>query len=240
MFGDYGPQLGMGLFMASLPADYGFGKGVQVLARTSRLTNDPTRRYVETGQMIIDAMTPGGLDVGATGYRVVRHVRLMHAAVRHVLSHLDEIEQPDPPIDPWDEAFGLPISQLQLMGTLFSFSVEGIKALRRAGVRVSDRQAEAYIHVWNLVGHQMGIMDHLLPLDWEDSLTLWEQRRRTEYEATPEGKELTEAAIDCMHELFAFTHMPGFPATGIRHYLGNDTAELLGVPEPTGRRSSSR
>ena len=60
VFGAYGPQLGMGLFMASLPADYAFAKGVQVLAATTRLTRDPKRRYVETGQMIIDAMTPGG------------------------------------------------------------------------------------------------------------------------------------------------------------------------------------
>ena len=82
VFGTYGPQLGMGLFMASLPADYAFAKGVQVLAATTRLSRDPKRRYVETGQMIIDAMTPGALDPGEAGYRAVRHVRLMHAAVR--------------------------------------------------------------------------------------------------------------------------------------------------------------
>jgi hypothetical protein len=231
LFGDYGLQLGMGLFMASLPSDYAFGKGVQALSRTARLTRDPKRRYVETGQMIIDAMTPGGLDPGAPGYRAVRHVRLMHAAVRHVLGHLDEIEVEGPPIAPWDPAFGLPISQLQLLGTQFSFSVEGVKALRRSGVRVSDRQAEAYIHVWNLVGHQIGVGDDLLPLSWPDSLRLWEERRKKEYQATPEGRELTAAAIECMNELFGFSHLPGLPATGIRHYLGNETADTLGVPK---------
>jgi hypothetical protein len=233
LFGDYGLQLGMGLFMASLPSDYGFGKGVQALARTHRLTEhgDAKRRYVETGQMIIEAMTPGGLDPGAKGYRTVRHVRLMHAAVRHVLAHLDEIEQPDPPIEPWKKDFGLPISQVQLLGTLFSFSVEGIKALRRAGIRVSDRQAEAYIHVWNLVGHQIGILDEILPLSWPDSFSLWEERRKLEHKQTPEGTELTLAAIDAMNELFALpSQMKGLPATGIRHFLGDETAELLGVP----------
>ena len=34
-----------------------------------------------------------------------------------------------------------------------------------------------------------------------------------------------------MQELFAFTHLPGLPATGIRHYLGNETADMLGVPK---------
>jgi hypothetical protein len=232
VFGEFGPQLGMGLFMASLPADYAMSKGVQVLARTARLTHNPKRRYVETGQMIIDVMTPGALQPGGTGYRAVRHVRLMHAAVRHVLLHLDEIEDEGvSPIAPWDVGLGLPISQLQLLGTLFSFSVEGIKSLRRSGVPLTAYQTEAYIHVWNLVGYQIGILGDLLPLSWEDSQTLWDEGRRREYGPTPEGRELTRAAIDCMKELFAFTHLPGLPATGIRHYLGNETADILGVPK---------
>ena len=181
--------------------------------------------------MIIDAMTPGALEPGEGGYRTVRHVRLMHAAVRHVLSHLEEIQKEGaPPIAPWDPGFGLPINQLELLGTLFSFSVVGIRSLQRSGVRLSGYQTEAYVHVWNLVGHQIGIRDELLPLSWNDSLTLWEQRRRREYGPTPEGRELTAAAIECMQELFRFSHLPGLPATGIRHYLGNETADLLGVP----------
>ncbi len=231
VFGEFGPQLGMGLFMASLPADYAFAKGVQALARTTRLTRDPKRRYVETGQMIIDVMTPGALDPGNAGYRVVRHVRLMHAAVRHALLHASDIEQEGgPAIEPWDAQLGLPISQLQLLGTLFSFGVQGIESLQRSGVRLSPDRSEAYIHAWNLVGHQLGIRDDLLPLSWEDSQRLWDERRQREYGPTPEGRELTQAAIECMRELFSFTHLPGLPATGIRHYLGNETADLLGVP----------
>ncbi|HXW38232.1 MAG TPA: oxygenase MpaB family protein, partial [Acidimicrobiales bacterium] len=232
VFGEFGPQIGMGLFMASLPSDYGFAKGVQALARTARLTRNPKRRYVETGQMIIDAMTPGALDPGARGYRTVRHVRLMHAAVRHVLAHLHEMEEEGgPSLPPWDRADGLPISQLQLLGTLFSFGVQGVEALRRSGVSLSDQRAEAYIHTWNLVGYQIGILDELLPLSWDDSRTLWDQRRAgPEYAPTAEGKELTAAAIECMRELFGLSWVPGLPASGIRFYLGDRTADLLGVP----------
>ena len=232
VFGEYGPQLGMGLFMASLPADYAFAKGVQVLAATSRLTNDPKRRYVETGQMIIDAMTPGGLVPGGVGYRAVRHVRLMHAVVRHVLENVREAEREGAnALEPWDYSLGRPINQLQLLGTLMSFSVMGVKSLRRSGVRLSDEEAEAYVHVWNLVGYQLGIRPDLLPLSWPDSRRLWDLRSRREYGETTEGKELTKAAIQCMQDLFSFTHLPGLPATGIRHYLGNDTANKLGVPK---------
>lgn len=231
VFGDFGPQLGMGLFMASLPADYAFAKGVQALARTARLTQDPKRRYLETGQMILNVMTPNGLDPGEIGERTVRHVRLMHAAVRHVLLHVDEIEREGGPhIDPWDLADGLPISQLQLLGTLFSFGVQGIESLRRMGVRLGDREAEAYIHVWNLVGHQIGICEEVLPLSWDDSRDLWNRRRGAEYGPTAEGQLLTAAAIECMRELFDLNFAPGMPASGIRFYLGDQTADLLGVP----------
>ena len=232
VFGDFGPQLGMGLFMASLPADYAFARGVQVLAFTTRLTHNPKRRYVETGQMIIDAMTPGALVPGESGYAAVRHVRLMHAAVRYVLTHLDELggDGASPPSS-WDTALGVPINQLQLLGTLFSFSVMGIEALKKSGVRLTTYQREAYIHVWNLIGHQIGIANDLLPLSYEDSRSLWVHRQRSEYGPTEEGRELTSAAIECMREMFGFTQMPGLPATGIRHYLGNETADLLGVPK---------
>jgi hypothetical protein len=118
-----------------------------------------------------------------------------------------------------------------MLGTLFSFSVEGVESLRRVGVRLTEQQAEAYIHVWNLVGHQMGILDDLLPLSWADAKSLWDDRRRREYGPTPEGHELTAAAISAMQELFSFTHLPGLPAAGIRHYLGDEAADLLGVPK---------
>ena len=233
VFGDFGPQLGMGLFMASLPADYGFAKGVQALARTARLSRDPKRRYVETGQMIVDAMTPGALEPGKRGYRTVRHVRLMHAAVRHVLLRPAEVDDGSigaSRMPPWDDALGVPINQLQLLGTLFSFGVQGIESLARSGVRLSRDRAEAYIHTWNLVGHQIGILDDLLPLSLDDSEALWERGKQKEYGPTDEGKELTAAAIECMQELFGLTHLPGLPATGIRFYLGDETADMLGVP----------
>ena len=91
VFGDWGPQLGMALWLASLPADYACAKGAEPLVRTARLTGKPKRRYVETGQMIINAMTPGALETGALGANTIRHVRLMHAAVRHLLLNAEDL-----------------------------------------------------------------------------------------------------------------------------------------------------
>ena len=230
-FRQWGPQLGMALWMASLPADYACAKGAEPLVRTARLTGKPKRRYVETGQMIINAMTPGALETGALGYATVRHVRLMHAAVRHLLLNAEDLRSPaGDPIEPWDDALGVPLNQEDLLGCLFSFSVVGIDSLRRSGVRVDDAAAEAYIHVWNLIGHQMGIRSDLLPLDWADSRSIWEHIKSRAYAQSDAGQELTKSAIECMRDLIRIGPLRGLPASGIRHYLGGEIAELLGVP----------
>ena len=134
---DGDPSSAWRLWMASLPADYACAKGAEPLARTARLTGKPKRRYVETGQMIINAMTPGALETGALGYKTIRHVRLMHAAVRHLLLHGEDLRSPlGDPIEAWDDALGVPLNQEDLLGCLFSFSVVGVDSLRRSGVRV--------------------------------------------------------------------------------------------------------
>ena len=227
----------MALWMASLPADYACAKGAEPLVRTARLTGKPKRRYVETGQMIINAMTPGALETGALGYGTIRHVRVMHAAVRHLLLHGDDLRSPTgDPIGAWDDALGVPLNQEDLLGCLFSFSVVGIDALRRSGVRVEDAEAEAYIHTWNLVGHQLGIRSDLLPLDWADSVAIWEHIKARAYAQSDAGRELTAAAIECMQDLIRIGPLGGLPAAGIRHFLGDQTADLLGVPKANWTR----
>ncbi len=231
-FRQWGPQLGMALWMASLPADYACAKGAVPLARTARLTGKPKRRYVETGQMIINAMTPGALETGALGYTTIRHVRLMHAAVRHLLLHAEDLRSPaGDAIEAWDDALGVPLNQEDLLGCLFSFSVVGIDSLRRSGVRVDDAEAEAYIHAWNLVGHQLGIRSDLLPLDLADSEAVWGHIKARAYAPSDAGRELTAAAIECMRDLIRIGPLGGLPASGIRHFLGDQTAQLLGVPK---------
>ena len=134
VFAMWGLEFVAALWMAALPTTYACAHGAEPLVRTARLTRQPKRRYVETGQMIIDAMAPGALDPGARGYASVRHVRLMHASVRYVLTHpgcLPAGTDADP--EPWDPSFGLPLNQEDLLGCLFAFSVLSIRSLARSG-----------------------------------------------------------------------------------------------------------
>lgn len=227
LFAEFIPQLGLGLWMASIPAGYAGAHGAQVLTHTARLVSDPKRRFIETGQFIIDVMTPGGLEPGATGSRDIRHVRLMHAATRHLL--LDPVD--DVAMPPFDHAtFGHPVNQEDLLGTLFTFSLIGLQVLERGGVRISDDDAESYVHAWNVIGHLMGVRPDLLPLSRADAQIVFNRIQRRSYASSDAGRELTTAAIEVMQELLELRVLRGVPAAGIREYLGKDIADLLGVP----------
>lgn len=231
LFGDWGMQLASGLFLASLPMSYACAKGAEPLVRTARMTKSPKRRILETGQMIIEAMSPGSLVPGGRGYSVVRRVRLMHAAVRHTLTDPEVIAAiGGASIAPWDDSWGIPINQEDLLGTLLAFSVVGIKSLAQVGVTLSESDAEAYVHTWNLVGYQLGIRNDLLPLNHADAAVVAERIFSIESEASEAGRELTATTILAMQDLINLRMLRGLPASGIRFFLGEDTADLLGVP----------
>ena len=86
-FARWGSHVFTALYAAALPSAYACWRGVQVLGLTARLETDAKRRLNETAQFHLDVMDPGGLEFGARGYSDVRHVRLMHAAVRWLIQN---------------------------------------------------------------------------------------------------------------------------------------------------------
>ena len=90
LFETWGVQIAVCLFCASLPSSYAAANGVKVLYLTARLDTDARRRVMETGQFLIDALTVGGLDEHGKGRRPIQRVRLMHAAVRHLIKARNE------------------------------------------------------------------------------------------------------------------------------------------------------
>jgi len=233
VFDRWGPQLGMGLFMASLPATYVKARGAETLVRTARMSDNPRRRILETCQMLLDVMTPDALVPGKKGYATIRHVRLVHAAVRYVLTHHDEVlALTGKDLGAWDEAaLGVPVNQADLLGCMFSFSVIGLRSLIRSGVTLSDDEQAAYNLTVNLFGHQLGLRDDLLPLSVTDSSVIWDAISAAEDKESDAGSELTGHLVACIQELAVFKHLKGLPATGIRFYLGDETADRLHVDQ---------
>jgi ER-bound oxygenase mpaB/B'/Rubber oxygenase, catalytic domain len=224
-FWRFGPEAIMNLFCYSLPFCYAARKGVQVLALTSRLYTNPTRRIIETAQMMVDVLRPGGLSPGGTGVRTAQKVRLMHAGVRHQTAAYPG----------WNPEFGKPINQEDLAGTLLSFGWVVIDGLRKLELRIDDTQAEAYLHCWNVVGHILGVREDLLPANMAAAEQLAHIIQQRQYASCEEGRDMTRALIQMMQRFLPGTLLDPIPALFTRFLLGNAYSDLLGVeaiPDP--------
>jgi uncharacterized protein (DUF2236 family) len=226
LFGRYGPHILAALFCASLPSCYAAVSTSRVLSLTARLETDPYRRIVETTQMIVDVMAPGGLATGGRGLRSVQKVRLMHAAVRHLIRQRGA----------WKPEWGQPINQVDLAATLLTFSTIVLRSLERMGCELTDAERRAYYHPWRVVGHVMGIDERLLPETPEEGARLQQVLERRLYGASPEGQTLTRALLQLMEHVTPGNIFDGMPATMMRYLLGNETADLLAVPSSSWTR----
>jgi hypothetical protein len=226
LFETWGLEIACCLFCASLPSAYAAAKGVQVLYLTARLATDPRRRVMETGQFLIDVANVGGLDENGKGRRAIQRVRLMHAAVRHLIKARNELTP-----GMWHPDWGTPINQEDLAGTRMSFSYVFCEPMCRLGVRVPAEDVEAYLHLWNVIGHLLGVRDELLVHDIADATALVDAIRRRQFEASPQGQELTRALLELMDELTPVHRLDGTIPPLIRHLIGDETADLLLIPK---------
>jgi len=219
VFWRYGPEIIMNLFCYGLPSCYAGAKGVQVLALTTRLFSNPTRRVIETAQMVVDVMAPAGLAAHGQGVRTAQKVRLMHAAVRYqIATHRL-----------WNPAWDRPINQEDLAGTLLAFSWVCLDGLRQMGFELSGDEAESYLHSWNVVGHLLGIREALLPTHVAHAEALARAIQRRQYAACAEGQMMTRALVAMMQHAIPGNIFDAFPAALIRLLLGEEYADLLAV-----------
>src|SRR5271156_10120 len=226
LFETWGLEIACCLFCASLPSAYAAARGVKVLYLTARLDTDARRRGMETGQFLIDVATVGGLDEHGKGRRAIQRVRLMHAAVRHLIKARNELTP-----GMWHPDWGTPINQEDLAGTLLSFSYVVADPLRRLGVRVGAKDVDAYLHLWNVIGHLLGVRDELLVSDVADAAALVDSIERRQFKASPEGQELTGALVNLLDELTPIHRLDETIPPLIRHLIGEETADLLRVPK---------
>lgn len=219
-FGEHGVSVILSLFCAALPASYAAADGVRVLYLTGRLRTSPYRRIVETAQLIVDVMAEGGLSPQGDGVRDAQKVRLMHAGVRRWLLTSPGV---------WDAAWGAPLNQEDLAGTLMAFTVGVLQGVERLGVTVLPWQEEAYLHAWKVVGALMGLDADLLPADMAAARELTALIERRNFRPSPEGQELTRALVALLEESAPGTVFRGFPPTLIRHLIGDDVGNMLGL-----------
>lgn len=226
MFELHGPEILMTLCCYSLPASYTAKKGVHVLAQTGRLESQPKRRLIETTQMVVDVMTPGGLSVAADarghgkGIRSAQKVRLMHAAIRRMI--VDREGQA------WIDAYDTPINQEDLAGTLMTFSRVVLDGLERLGAVTTEAQRASYLYAWRAIGSVMGVHQELIPVDLAEARTLTDTIRRRQSARSEAGDVMVAALLGTMQASVPAL-LRGFPATLLRYFLQQD-ARYLALP----------
>ena len=240
------------LACSSLPEAYSIGDGVQVLALTQRLERHVYRRITETTQMVIDVMSPGGLEPNGRGILTAQKVRLMHAAIRHLILHERSNGAAETPSGnfagtlvnfTWKEEWGLPINQEYMAGTLMTFSYVILKGIRDFAVELQPEDEEAYFHCWNVVGHILGVKEELLVWTMDEAKGLYDRIAQRGRRQTPEGIELTKSLVRYMEKRIRNTTSLGgvlplryfpkiashIPKMLIRESVGKETADMLRV-----------
>ena len=226
-FGRWPLPITASLFCVSLPGAYAAADGARVLAITSDLaTKNVTRRVAETGRMLIDVMdlgreSPAALEPGGQGYLTVRGVRLLHGVVRETLRASGRV----------DPAWGVPVNQEDLLGTLLTFTSAVFEGLDRLGIPYDPEEAEDYLHTWCVIGEMLGIERKLLPLDRHRAAALMDRIAERHHERSDAGDLLMAALLRHME-----TSMPlalrRLPATLTHRLLRPEVASLLDVPPP--------
>lgn len=182
------------LFFRALPYTYMAEKPANVLRLTKLLEDQPFRRVFETAQFVFDIMDKEWWNPEHRGILTALKVRIMHAAMRYNLLNNPEGET-------WNkEAWGMPISQEDLIGTNQCFSLEFFKGMEILGQPLSDEQQEAWFHTWKVIGKIMGVEDRLLSNTvseaWDLQLAIYDHLFNDIDHVS--GIKLAKALVECL------------------------------------------
>ena len=219
------PACGMALMYLSLVGGFGAPRINKVLISTGYLGNNQTaKRLLETSQMIFDCMLPDSLRPGlGVGWRSCLKVRFLHARVRQRLRNSEKWNQ---------EAWGVPINQEDLIATQTSFSFNIILALGIMGVRLSEQEAEDFLHLWRYIGYLSGVKEELNPLtDFTSTRTISESLILHLIDPDESSVFLAHHNIESlMDSRFLFRHSLAGHYQLARMLMGDGMADKLKLP----------
>lgn len=213
---------GFVLGFKSLVLGYCSPAGNKPLALSGRLTGDVNKRVAETARFVEAVSHAGGSRFGSPGFIAAVRVRLIHARVRHALRHSNH----------WDaNAWGAPINQYDMAGTVLLFSSMLIGGLRDLGVTASSDDEAANLHLWRGIGRLMGVDEELLATNPDEARALWQAIEATEGVPDQDSRRLTHALIlNGADRGEAPPAAIDFGYAMCRHLIGERRAEQLELP----------
>jgi len=220
-FKDDGMQLVTVLGTGSMVGCFASVHGAKAMALTHRM-DQPNRRMQETLQFLLYLMASGPLGPGGRLVRACQKVRLVHAAVRHLISASGE----------WDcERLGAPVNQEQLLAGIVWFSVCAAEGAKRLGVHVTPKELRDYYHLWCVTGSLLGVDRAVMPDTPDEAMALWRDVLKERlWGPSPEGVALTRTLIDRQTADVPKVVRGLMPAL-IRQVLDREAADFTQVPD---------
>jgi endo-cleaving rubber dioxygenase len=149
--------------------------------------------------------------------------RLVHAAVRHLL----------PQSPHWPATGGqIPISQNDMLVTWHSLPTFVLRKLTEWAVPVSPAESDAFLHLWQVNAHMLGILDEYIPVSWEAAYAQSKQILDPAMGPTPEGVELADILLTMASQVTG----PGEPLARpvlnalTRYVVGDQVADWVAIP----------
>lgn len=220
-----------GLAFHSLLGGMGANRVVEVLSRTGGFSVKVARhRLFETTQHILEctksleSIRPGG-----AGFASSIRVRLLHAAVRQ---RIMKLEQSRPGYYKIEE-YGVPINDLDCIGTILTFSASVIWiSLPRQGIFLRRQEIEDYIALWRLIAHYTGTPTE--PFETlRQAKAMMESMLMNEIDPSETSKVLAGNIIKSLEgQPPAYTSRP-FLEMNARWLNGNELCDALGIGRPS-------
>lgn len=216
----------LALLLKSLPAGYAAPRLAQVLHMSHNLEQRPYRRALGVLQMLVNISQPGAFRSGGRAVVTGQKLRLLHAGVRHVVRGR---------LHGFEERFGTPISQLDMVFTIMTFSLMVVDAMESLGVEWTQQEAADYFHLWQVYGQLQGIDPRWMPDSLADGRALCAAYARefSEPEHNEAGVKLTRADLDMMRGLVPWPMrllgLGSAPDTYLLVMLGEEAAARVGV-----------
>lgn len=135
------------------------------------------------------------------------------------------------PSAPWDaEAFGKPINQEDLAGTLCLFGPLLIESLKKLNYSIPLAIRDDYFLLWRTVGFYIGIDDRVLAKNYEQSLDLMKAVQIHQWSPSEGSKKLVNSLFQSLHLRPRYFFLPSsFWHALSRFLLGDIHADALGI-----------
>lgn len=223
----------LGLLTRSLPMGYAAPRLAKILCLTGNLERHPYRRVLAVLQFLVNISSSRAFEPGGLAVLTAQKMRLLHAGMRLWAKRHPEAF----PV----EHLGAPVSQLDLVFTITTFSYHVVEALKSFGVAPDPEVAEDYHYLWRVYGQMQGIRPEWVPVSLQDAEAFAQAYGARHFALASdnrEGVELTRADLRMMRDLLPswlrVFGLGALPELMMERQLGPEAAARVGVRRHTG------